>query len=207
MNSLELVQSTPRNRSLFIVEGNFEKNVLFRLIAKLYPELSIDFDNVWIYETNIYILYETIKNYYVTDNWDEEDVDLPFILSEKKGKPKCRKDDFTSIILIFDYERQDTYFSPKKIVKMKRYFNDSTDVGKLYINYPMVESLWDLDKVFDDSNFENTSFTADFQKGKEYKLKVKNTPVSKAINLPEKFYDLLKDKFRLTNDSILKKFI
>lgn len=91
MNSLELVQSSPRNRSLFIVEGNFEKNVLFRLISKLYPELSIDFDNVWIYETNIYNLYETIKNYYETDNWEEEDVDLPFILSEKKVNQNVEK--------------------------------------------------------------------------------------------------------------------
>lgn len=207
MNSLEYVQPSQRNRSLFIVEGNFEKNVLFRLISKLYPELSIDFDNVWIYETNIYNLYETIKTYYGSDDWDEEDVDLPFILSEKKGMTKCRKEDFTSIILIFDYERQDTYFSIEKIMKMQKYFNDSTDVGKLYINYPMVESLWDLDKVFDDRSFENHSFTADFQKGKEYKNKVRNTPVSKAINLPEKFYDLLKDRFNVSDDSNLKNLI
>ena len=207
MNSWEYIQPSLRNRSLFIVEGNFEKNVLFRLISKLYPELSIDFDNVWIYETNIYNLYETIKTYYGSDDWDKDDVDLPFILSEKKGMAKCRKEDFTSIILIFDYERQDTYFSIEKIMKMQKYFNDSTDVGKLYINYPMVESLWDIDRVFDDRNFENNLFTTDFQKGKEYKNKVRNTPVSKVINLPEKFYDLIKERFNLTDDSKLKDFI
>lgn len=207
MNSLDLIHSSQRNRSLFVVEGNFEKNFLFRLISKLYPELSIDFNNVWIYETNIYNLYETIKDYYGTDNWEDEDVDLPFVLSEKKGIPKCRKADFTSIILIFDYERQDTYFSAEKILKMQNYFNDSTDAGKLYINYPMVESMWDFNQPFEDSDYEHKSFKSNFQRGNEYKNKVKDTTLSKAINLPEKFYDLIKSRFNLNDDDHLKNCI
>lgn len=92
-------------------------------------------------------------------------------------------------------------------MKMQKYFNDSTDVGKLYINYPMVESLWDFDQIFDENTFENKTFKANYQKGKEYKNKVKDTTVSKAINLPEKFYNLLKDRFNLTDKLNLENFI
>lgn len=43
-------------------------------------------------------------------------------------------------MLIFDYELQDNRFSPERLEEMQRYFNESTDNGKLYVNYPMVEA-------------------------------------------------------------------
>ena len=39
-----------RKRTLLIVEVNHEKNVLFYLIFKCFPELNINKDDVWIYE-------------------------------------------------------------------------------------------------------------------------------------------------------------
>ena len=49
-----------RSQTLLIVEGNHEKNELFWLIFKCFPEINIDMDNVWIYGTNIYLLCEDI---------------------------------------------------------------------------------------------------------------------------------------------------
>lgn len=90
------VQERKRNQTLLIVEGNHEKNELFWLIFKCFPEVDIDFNNVWIYGTNIYMLYEDIVKMY-GDDWDEEeiDVDLPFVISKKKTPDNVRyKNDF-----------------------------------------------------------------------------------------------------------------
>ena len=38
-----------RSQTLLIVEGNHEKNELFWLIFKCFPEINIDMDNVWIF--------------------------------------------------------------------------------------------------------------------------------------------------------------
>lgn len=73
-----------RNQTLLIVEGDHEKNKLFWLIFKCFPEINIDMNNVWIYGTNIYLLYEDIAKQYGI-NWAEEemDIDLPFVISKK----------------------------------------------------------------------------------------------------------------------------
>ena len=42
------VQERKRNQTLLIVEGNHEKNELFWLIFKCFPEVDIDLNNVWI---------------------------------------------------------------------------------------------------------------------------------------------------------------
>ena len=61
-----------------------KKNKLFWLIFKCFPEINIDMNNVWIYEKNIYLLYEDIAKEYGI-NWAEEemDIDLPFVISEE----------------------------------------------------------------------------------------------------------------------------
>ena len=113
--------NTPRsrNQTLLIVEGDHEKNKLFWLIFNCFPEINIDMDNVWIYGTNIYLLYEDIVKEYGPDWLEEEiDIDLPFVISKKKTPDTLRyKDDFTNIILVFDYERHDTNFSERKILQ------------------------------------------------------------------------------------------
>lgn len=118
------VQETKRNQTLLIVEGNHEKNELFWLVFKCFPEVNIDLNNVLIYGTNIYMLYEDIVKMY-GDDWVEEeiDVDLPFVISKKKTPDNVRyKSDFTKILLVFDYERHDTNFSERKLRKCNANF-------------------------------------------------------------------------------------
>lgn len=153
------VQERKRNQTLLIVEGNHEKNELFWLIFKCFPEVDIDLNNVWIYGTNIYMLYEDIVNMYGHDWVEEEiDVDLPFVISKKKTPDNVRyKNDFTKILLVFDYERHDTNFSEEKITQMQRKFSDVTDMGQLYINYPMIESYQHLISI-PDLNYKSRKY-------------------------------------------------
>jgi hypothetical protein len=73
------VPARRRSRSLLIVEGNYEKE-LYRLIFKAFPELNIDIDDVWIYETNIYELYNDIVKAY-GDDWADEETGFIWVLS------------------------------------------------------------------------------------------------------------------------------
>ena len=112
------VETRRRSRSLLVVEGKHEKDELFWLIFKCFPEMNIDIGDVWIYGTNIYKLYEDIVKEYGND-WakDEMDVDLPFVISKKEHLETIYyRNDFTNIILVFDYERHDPAFSEEKIL-------------------------------------------------------------------------------------------
>ena len=167
-----------RSQNLLIVEGYHEKNKLFWLILKCFPEININMDEIWIYGTNIYQLYKDIVKEY-GETWAEEnvDIDLPFVISKKQYPDKLRyKEDFINIVLVFDYERHDTNFSEEKILEMQRCFVDAADMGRLYINYPMIESYRHLCK-FPDDEFAERKIPVSLQPGKEYKALVEQETI------------------------------
>lgn len=94
----------------------------------------------------------------------------------------------------------DPNFSEEKICRLQMYFNDSTDVGKLYINYPMVESYQHFEDIPNDS-FKNTCFQITINKGYQYKNLVKNTLIARAINLPTKLNELLLNRFEMKDNA------
>ena len=51
------VETRRRSRSLLVVEGKHEKDELFWLIFKCFPEMNIDINDVWIYALFLIILY------------------------------------------------------------------------------------------------------------------------------------------------------
>lgn len=130
-------------KTLVITEGYAERVPLLKDLCALFPELNIDYNaDTIVYETNIYILYDLLAEEY--DLNIDTDIDLPFVLSnanhlKQKLSKKLYKEYFTDIILCFDYEIQDPKFDPEKLMKLQELFNDSTDNGKLYLNYPMHE--------------------------------------------------------------------
>lgn len=196
------VATRRRSRSLLIVEGKHEKNELFWLIFKCFPELNINMEDVWIYGTNIYKLYEDIVKEY-GNNWakDESDIDLPLVISKKENPDTvCYRNDFTNIILVFDYERHDPTFSEEKIIEMQHFFEDSTDMGKLYLNYPMIESYLHL-KSIPDEEYIHRKIPVSIQPGNKYKSMVKSeSVVEKAVGLPHKINDLLAgDKYQISD--------
>lgn len=189
-----------RSRALLIVEGEHEKDVLFHALLKCFPELSIQDKNIWIYSTNIYMLYQDIEQEYGTD-WDRQDVDLPFLIAQNQNLPdRPRMTDFTNIILVFDYERQDPYFSEEKICRLQTYFSDPADMGKLYLNYPMVESYLHFYSI-PDPGFMALKFPASLNRGSEYKRLLHDTIVSKAMGFPDKLDRLLKNVLGIVDDA------
>ena len=190
MNRVEWSTARNRSKTWLIVEGKDEKEGLLSHLLEAFPEVNIDFQNIITYETNIYALIRKIKKEYGED-WDQEDIDLPFLISNRKSDcPKMRKRDFTDIFLIFDYERHDVFFSETNIARMQKYFSQSEDVGKLYINYPMVESYLDLYSI-PDKSYEYRKCSANMKKGDEYKQATSKTFIKCLISLPDKIQKYL----------------
>lgn len=196
-----------RGQNLLIVEGHHEKDRLFWLIFKCFPEMNIDMDAIWIYGTNIYHLYDDIVKEY-GEHWaeDGDDIDLPFIISKKLYPDELRyKEDFTNIFLVFDYERHDVNFSEEKILQMQRCFTDSADMGQLYINYPMLESYQHL-RGLPDRGYMQRQIPVALQPGKEYKnLVARETVLGDLVEFPHRIDDLLKKHFEISDEKMRRK--
>lgn len=138
-----------KNRNiLFVVEGRAgEKNFIEQLYSVCFADESY---SVFPYETNIHVLTNQM---FVND-----DIDDGFDLV-KHLYSRCHDEDkkclllqsFSDIFLVFDLEPHDPHYDAKKLSKLQEYFNDSTDNGKLYINYPMYESYRNIGKMPDQS--------------------------------------------------------
>ena len=201
MSNYDFVAKRKREQHLFIVEGNHEKDKLLNLLLQCFPEMNIKSENIIVYETNIYVLYSKLISEY-GEEWAETDVDLPYIVSKMKNSEVVwNKRNFINIFLIFDYERQDTYFSETDINKMQQYFIDETDSGKLYINYPMVESYCDS---FDSQGepFERKKVMLPFKTGSRYKNHTEKSEIAQAVNFPQKLDSILKGSFDIKNSDI-----
>ena len=206
MSKFDWLAPRKRRQHLFIVEGNHEKYKLMELILKVFPEIDMDMGDILIYETNIYLLYNDIEKKYHED-WYHVDIDLPYIVSQKKEfSEPLYKENFTDIILMFDYERHDPNFSEEKILRMQNYFQDSTDVGKLYLNYPMIESYQHLFKI-PETEYADRFVPVSLQPGKQYKNLVKETSIAKMVNLPHKIKAILSDRFHIKNSEFCIKCV
>ena len=122
---------------LAIVEGGKKEP---QLLNRLFDTYMYKKRQIVSYGANIYDLYARIQRYYGDDL---ENLDFLLFLREREpdeNKKKIFDDRYTDIYLIFDFDPQDNRFSAKALQQMMNYFNDSTSRGRLYINYPMVES-------------------------------------------------------------------
>ena len=199
MNNTTWNKRRIRKKILLIVEGNHEKNKLLTRILQSFPEMDIDKNNILIYETNIYMLLSKIIEEYGED-WYEQDIDIPYLFSKIKGYAEREsKKNYTNVLLIFDYERHDPHFSQIGIERMQKYFSNSEDMGKLYINYPMVESYMDLTGL-NDPCFENRTVSSTVSNGDEYKSRMKNTFISKLVHFPIKIQDILEVNLRVNTN-------
>ena len=54
---------------------------------------------------------------------------------------------------------------------MQQYFTESSDMGKLYLNYPMVEAFYHMEEI-PDSNYPDRTATLEELKKGEYKTRV-----------------------------------
>ena len=130
---------------LILVEG---VRTDVRLMEHIFQTYGIDAKyEIVSYGTNIYVLYNEMF-------FDEkpEDMDILQVLKERErdeSKKLIFEQDFTDILLIFDLDPQDPQFSENKISAMMKYFVESTDMGKLYLNYPMIEAFYHMTSIPD----------------------------------------------------------
>ena len=100
---------------------------------------------------NIYMLWKQLKK-------DEFQTDLIEVVREYNAEAAkvlkgYQRNDFMEIYLFFDYDgHQDNLSGAEESVgdileEMLETFSEETDLGKLYINYPMVESLRDNNPI------------------------------------------------------------
>ncbi|MCD8221858.1 MAG: hypothetical protein LUD07_06645 [Clostridiales bacterium] len=207
------VKKRKRKRTLLIVEGDHEKNKLFWLLFQCFPEINIEMDDVWVYGTNIYKLYEAIDTIY-DPGWAErgDDIDLPYVISKGKHlKELCYKRDFINILIVFDYERHDPFFSEQKILDLQKYFTDAADMGKLYINYPMIESYQHLKRLPDEEYKERKiagKLAVSKEAGKYYKSIVRReTVIGNLITLPDRIEKYLKANLPDRKEEERKKYL
>lgn len=121
------------------------------------------------YNTNIYTLYKEM----FVDN-EPESIDLLQLLKSREtdeSKKSLFNESYSDILLIFDLDPQDGEFSAEKIIKMQNYFTESSDMGKLYLNYPMVEAFYHMKNIPDE---EYNGRTVELQEllDKSYKTRV-----------------------------------
>jgi hypothetical protein len=128
---------------LFVFEGRKREPDIFRTLEYLFFPRGQNI--VCSFGNNIYELYRQMQEL-------EGDGDIVSLLREiNKDKPDnpftsdMKSSDFSEIFLFFDYDFQNRNITleqmNEQISRMLALFNDETDQGKLYINYPMIEAI------------------------------------------------------------------
>lgn len=155
---------------LLIVEGKSDEVEFFKgLFKKCNKKTEYQ---VVPYENNIHVLAQELYNNY--NDFDEGYVDIKLILASIENDEKRKQllyDTYSDIYMIFDFDPQHDHPHFDTIRRMISYFNDSTLYGKLFLNYPMMQSY----KHFDGlpcSSFEYLEVT--LEEIKKYKEIVGN---------------------------------
>ena len=156
-----------KRKILVLVEG---AKTDVALMERLFSIYQIDFKyEIVSYCTNIYTLYKEMFE----DN-DPDDMDLLQLLKSREPdlvKKTLFDESYSDILLIFDLDPHDFGFTPEKIRHMAKYFVESSDVGKLYINYPIVEAFYHMTSI-PDLNFNTYNATLNELSAGTYKARV-----------------------------------
>lgn len=138
---------------LFVFEGDEREPRLYRTLEKLYfPKKNKNI--ICSFGNNIYDLYNELQEY-------DGDGDIVALMRERlanRGNATLsgiRNSDISEIYLFFDYDFQNSQLSldeiNRRVEEMLTLFDDETNNGKLYINYPMIESIRYTKELPDDA--------------------------------------------------------
>lgn len=122
---------------LFIFEGARAEEQIVENLQKSFFAVKDKIITTSVYGAEIYQIYKEISA--------DEDLDtFNLIKARNPNKEKLRnfvRNDFAEIFMFFDYEGHSPTADDEKLKELLEFFNNETDKGKLYISYPMVESL------------------------------------------------------------------
>ncbi len=151
---------------LFIFEGKKCEPRLFETLKHLFFIKETE-PFVCTYNSNIYSLYSKLKEFDVFESVAASGNTVTILndILQKNGDSTLAdilEVDVSEIFLFFDYDFQESRLTLEEnnrhIKEMLEYFNDETENGKLYINYPMVESVF-YTKQLPDRNYMNYDVT------------------------------------------------
>lgn len=140
--------SEKKKRFLFVVEGAKREMDIFDNFASVFFNDKSEVITLPVpADMNIYMLYDVLKE----DNFE---TDIVEILKEKVQKARKKLKNFTrnsfaEVYLFFDFDAHANNLHNKSNVEVLKemldVFNNETELGKLYISYPMVEAVRDHD--------------------------------------------------------------
>ena len=166
------------SKILLLVEGAKTEKQLLDHFYKLYEKSQKEIETYILpYGTHIYVFYKKFKEYFLSKNGEinHDLIDLPLFLNDYlKPEENLNDMDFNEHILIFDFEPHDQNYSELILVELMEIFADSTKHGKLYLNYPTVESFKDITSLDDEDTFINSTVTLNILKQRKYKSHVDN---------------------------------
>ncbi|SDJ57774.1 hypothetical protein [Chryseobacterium jejuense] len=120
---------------LFVFEGEKTEASIVKNLRKFFIKENTIITCAFC--STIYQIYKEIK--------EDEDLDTFTLLRERKQNEESLKkyntSNFAEIYLFFDYDGHDPIASDEKLEKLLNFFDEETEKGKLYISYPMIESL------------------------------------------------------------------
>lgn len=159
---------------LFVFEGRKTEPSLFKTLEHLYFSKSEE-KKICCFGYNIYELYRLMTKSDFTED----------IVTVIKRKVKSRHEspipenigisDFAEIYLFFDYDFQNKNLKLKELnvqlQEMLKFFSNETEHGKLYISYPMIESIRCTQKLPDEHFYEYTASHNDCSDFKNYIVK------------------------------------
>lgn len=144
-------------KTLIVVEGGRLEPGFFAQLKMVFG-LNLD---IYCLKYNIYLLYKKMKE--MEFNGNLKDVLLEVHDTEENRELLSQSFAYTYLIFDFDPHHTEEYEKDvpletivenniDKVREMAEYFVDETDptIGKLYINYPMMESFKDCDSFEDD---------------------------------------------------------
>ena len=138
-----------RNKILFVMEGlSPDKRLLKRFIDAFSKEMQIDGSQVIaVYGTNIYTLYSELKSLQAEEHEFGDIVEVVRSHNPRELEGFSRND-FSDVYLFFDLDihGRDVKKACSEISAMISWFDNETENGKIFVSYPMVESVYLCDK-------------------------------------------------------------
>ena len=175
---------------LFIFEGGVREPALYKTMKYLFPSDSIKDDIIVSYCSNIYSLYKKMKELDAFDD-DIDSADSVQVLKEQLANSPNPQDDelskiensdsISEVYLFFDYDLKQKDDKNKlsveeqnsQINELLEYFDNETEHGKLFIDYPMVESIRYFKKELPDEDY--VTYVTDMFIGKGFKKEAGET--------------------------------
>lgn len=132
-------------RTLFVFEGEGREKQYFQSLERAFfngkeNHILVSFQN------DIYELYKQLVNDKDLDPFELVRELNPTVKNQADLKD-IRRDQIGQIYLFFDMEPSDNLYSGQKLLDMLALFENETEHGKLFISYPMVEALRDIDDL------------------------------------------------------------